>query len=133
MKIDWKRVREVGLTALKWAGVGALVAVSIVAQGKSSGGSRRRRSARPSKAPRKADFEAALHSEFDKARKRGKQHVDVQSGKLHRQVGGYPARSHRMPTACDVMRRAKAPGDRELKAPPKGKGASVVIRYKVPK
>ena len=27
----------------------------------------------------------------------------VKAGDLHRRVGGYPGRDHRMPTCCDVM------------------------------
>jgi len=37
--------------------------------------------------------------------------VDINAGKLHRAVGGYPGKNHRMPVCCDVMRRAMNPTD----------------------
>ena len=59
-------------------------------------------------------------------------HADIQAGVLHRRVGGYPGRSHAMPVCCDVMRAAMRAGDIVLSQPPKGKGASLTIRYKLP-
>jgi 5-methylcytosine-specific restriction protein A len=55
--------------------------------------------------------------------------VDVNSGDLHRQVGGYPGRNHRMPVCCEVMYGKMKGDDAVLSAPPKGKGASLTIRY----
>jgi len=59
--------------------------------------------------------------------------VDVTSGDLHRLVGGYPGRSHKMPVCCDVMRKAMQSGDRILASPPKGRGATLTIRYVLPR
>src|SRR5262249_47495010 len=75
------------------------------------------------------DFEAALNALFADAWRRGREHLDVGAKVLHRQVGGYPGTSHRMPVCCAVMRAAMRPGDRILHQPPKGDGATVRIRY----
>lgn len=56
--------------------------------------------------------------------------LTVRAGDLHRAVGGYPGRDHRMPVCCAVMRAAMAPGDEVLAAPPSGLGASLTIRYR---
>ena len=37
-----------------------------------------------------------------------------------------------MPTCCSVMRGEMTSADEMLAAPPKGKGESVVIRYRLP-
>ena len=34
---------------------------------------------------------------------RGAGHVEINSGELHRAVGGYPGADHRMPMCCDAM------------------------------
>jgi hypothetical protein len=80
-------------------------------------------------APSARDFEAALNALFADAWRRGLEHLDVEAGALHRQVGGYPGSAPRMPVCCAVMREAMRPGDRILQQPPKGDGATVRIRY----
>jgi len=69
---------------------------------------------------------------LSEAQSRGLDSVAITAAALHRRVGGYPGNSHRMPTCCDVMRQAMGPTDAVLSAPPKGKGASLLIRYDVP-
>jgi 5-methylcytosine-specific restriction protein A len=59
--------------------------------------------------------------------------VDVKSGDLHRRVGGYPANNHRMPICCSVMKDSMKTGDIILHEPPSGQGASLIIRYKLPR
>jgi transcriptional regulator with XRE-family HTH domain len=80
-------------------------------------------------APTAKDFEAALNASFASAWRQGLDHLDVEAGSLHRQVGGYPGSAHRMPLCCAVMRKAMRPGDRMLQEPPKGDGATVRVRY----
>lgn len=58
-------------------------------------------------------------------------HVDVTSGALHRAIGGYPGAHHAMPTCCVVMLAAVHDGDEILSMPPKGRGATLTIRYKL--
>ena len=66
--------------------------------------------------------------------KDGRENVDVNTGELHRRIGGYPARDHRMPVCCSVMRfEFSEDCDRVLKAPPSGDGASLTIRYGLPR
>lgn len=80
--------------------------------------------------PTGLDFEHALVMIF--ARADDQSFVDVRAGDLHRQTGGYPG-NHRMPVCCDVMRKAMQPGDQVLREPPKGNGASLTIRYLLPR
>jgi 5-methylcytosine-specific restriction protein A len=49
-------------------------------------------------------------------------------------IGGYPgAGKHRMPVCCEAMRSEKRAGDEIVFEPPKGKGASLTIRYRLPR
>jgi sarcosine oxidase delta subunit len=84
-----------------------------------------------SRAPRAPDFRAALRRAFEQAR--GQPFVDVNAGDLHRQVGGYPGPNQRMPNCCSVMRQAMQEGDTIRATPPKGAGASLTIRYRLPR
>ncbi len=59
--------------------------------------------------------------------------VEVNAGRLHRLVGDYPGAGHRMPVCCGAMRRAMAPGDEVVFQPPRGKGARLTIRYRLPR
>jgi hypothetical protein len=60
--------------------------------------------------------------------------VDIDAGQLHRRVGGYPdPKKHRMPICCRVMREEMQEGDVVLGEPPKGAGASLTIRYHLPR
>jgi 5-methylcytosine-specific restriction protein A len=59
--------------------------------------------------------------------------VVVTSRELHCLVGGYPSRNHRMPTCCRAMREAMQLGDRETEGPSKGNGATLTIRYLLPR
>jgi len=49
--------------------------------------------------------------------------------------GSYPGPNHRMPVCCKVMKDAMAPdyGDKVLQEPPSGQGASLTIRYVLPR
>lgn len=84
-------------------------------------------------APRADDFRAALAARLDGAGREGQPHVDVNSGDLHREVGGYPGPAHRMPACCNVLRAAMRTGDEVIEAPPSGMGASLTIRFKLPR
>lgn len=85
------------------------------------------------KAPDSNDFREELFNIFEEAQQIGRQYIDVNSGDLHRRVGGYPGRDHRMPLCCEVMKRSMKKGDFILEQPPKGKGASLTIRYNLPR
>jgi transcriptional regulator with XRE-family HTH domain len=78
-------------------------------------------------------FEEALATRFRAAQKLGSTFVDVVSGELHREVGGYPGPDHRMPVCCSVMEREMRSDDRIIRTPPKGRGATLTIRYRLPR
>ena len=67
-------------------------------------------------------FRAALKEIFTEA-----------PGIRHRQVGGYPGPSHRMPICCEVMYQEMGSRDKSEASLPKGKGASLRIRYDLPR
>lgn len=81
----------------------------------------------------KDDFQNALRKAFDDATHAGLTQLDIRSGTLHTKVGGYPGPGHSMPTCCNVMYGEIKPGDEVREAPPKGRGANLVIRYKLPR
>jgi 5-methylcytosine-specific restriction protein A len=83
--------------------------------------------------PTAPEFESKLDAIFRDAKQKAVAYVDVKAGDLHRQVGGYPGNNHRMPVCCEVMMRKMNTGDAVLNQPPKGKGASLEIRYKIPR
>lgn len=77
-------------------------------------------------------FRRLLLQAFCEATDLSATHIDIQSGEFHRQVGVYPNKGHSMPTCCSVMRQAMREGDEILSEPPKGKGATLRIRYRLP-
>jgi len=78
-------------------------------------------------------FQGALSEEFRVAEQKGMKYVIVRAGDLHRKVGGYPGPSHRMPVCCHVMLKNMQLGDEVLYKPPSGMGASLTIRYLLPR
>jgi 5-methylcytosine-specific restriction protein A len=83
--------------------------------------------------PSVEDFRMALRAQLYRAQKHGLSHIDVKAGDLHRRVGGHPANSHRMPSCCEAMYAEKKAGDVIISRPPEGKGATLTIRYKLPR
>lgn len=83
--------------------------------------------------PTADEFRSRLRSLLQAAVLEGKPYMEVQSGKLHRLLGGYPGSTHSMPVCCDVMRREMQPGDAIVSEPPSGKGATFVVRYRLPR
>ena len=86
-----------------------------------------------SPAPTADEFRAELEDLLAEAAREGRPHLDVRSGDLHERIGRYPGTDHRMPTCCRVMRDMMRLGDTVLEEPPKGAGANVVIRYRLPR
>jgi hypothetical protein len=83
--------------------------------------------------PMQEDFQRELDDIFEGSTRDDKTRIDVEAGDLHRRVGGYPGPNHRMPVCCSVMRRNMGLGDVVIAEPPSGKGASLRIRYKLPR
>ena len=79
------------------------------------------------------EFRAELSAQLNQAEKRGAANVDINAGELHRKIGGYPGRGNRMPVCCDALYGAQGAGDEVIAGPPKGKGASLTIRYQLPR
>lgn len=79
------------------------------------------------------NFQEELIKIFEEAEKSGLPSVEVNSGELHRKVGGYPGNNHRMPMCCSVMRQFMNNNDSVIQSPPKGNGASLTIRYAIPR
>lgn len=84
--------------------------------------------------PTAADFRMEMYRMMYAAMQEGEATAEINSGELHRRVGGYPGANHRMPVCCQVMRGAYAPdaGDVIVEEPPSGQGASLTIRYVLP-
>ena len=49
------------------------------------------------------DFQNQLMAILNGARQSGQPYIDVESGNLHRQVGGFANSNHKMPVCCEVM------------------------------
>lgn len=84
-------------------------------------------------APDSAQFRRALERRFRAAASARVVTVEVRAGDLHREVGGYPGPRHRMPVCCAEMRAVMRAGDCIVQSPPRGAGASLVARYKIPR
>lgn len=83
--------------------------------------------------PNTEEFRRALAGRFRDAERHLIDHLDVNAGDLHRDLGDYPGPNHAMASCCAVMDQARKPGDVILAGPPSGKGASLTIRYKLPR
>lgn len=80
-----------------------------------------------------SDFFNEVKAQIARAQKRGASHVEINAGELHRTIGGYPGKGHRMPLCCEAMYFARQSTDEILMKPPKGHGASLTIRYMLPR
>jgi 5-methylcytosine-specific restriction protein A len=83
--------------------------------------------------PNAADFEKEIRRRWAHAIDQDMEWIDIQAGDVHRTLGGYPSRSSRMPNCCQVMKRLMGPRDSIRHAPEKGQGASLLIRYALPR
>ena len=84
-------------------------------------------------APTAEHFRRKLLAWLEAADKFGRSYKEVNAGELHEAVGGYPDPNHRMPNCCSVMRAEMREGDRIVQAPPQGDGASLTVRYELPR
>jgi len=57
------------------------------------------------------------------------EYVELVSGDIHREIGGYPGSNHRMHSCCNAMRDLMYNDDEVLYSPKKGNGATLKIRY----
>ena len=84
-------------------------------------------------APNAEEFRRALAELLAAGAELGFAAVDVTAGALHRNVGAYPGTDHRMPMCCQIMREAMTSGDVIVNEPPSGSGATLTIRYRLPR
>jgi hypothetical protein len=54
--------------------------------------------------PTAEEFRVTLRPWMQGAEHASETTVEINSGQLHREVGGYPGQNHRMPMCCAVMR-----------------------------
>lgn len=87
----------------------------------------------PMTTPTIEDFRSRLRQRLRRAELGGGASVEINSGELHREVGGYPGADHRMRTCCGAMTSEMKTGDRVIQSPPKGHGASLTVRYALPR
>ena len=78
-------------------------------------------------------FRKGLAGILLEATSRGQSNIQLSAGDLHRRVGGYPGTDHRMPMCCNAMYELMHDGDSVVAAPPRKKGASLLIEYLLPR
>jgi hypothetical protein len=76
-------------------------------------------------------FRQELRAQFDRAEKRRAKNIVVNSGELHRVVGGYPGPNERIQTCCEVMKEEMKSGD--MGDLDNCRGAALIIRYQLPR
>jgi 5-methylcytosine-specific restriction protein A len=86
--------------------------------------------------PTAEEFRQALMGYLATAAGDGLPSVEVNAGHLHRVLGGYTGpQNHRLPICCSVMRAGmdESLGDEITREPSGGMGASLTIRYVLPR
>jgi hypothetical protein len=86
--------------------------------------------------PTAEDFRQALQGYLAEAAADGRGSVEVNAGHLHRVLGGYCGpQHHQLPICCAVMRAEmdRDLGDEITREPSGGMGASLTIRYVLPR
>ena len=74
-----------------------------------------------------------LQTIFSEIQNEGRTSIVINSGELHRRIGGYPSRNHRIPSCCAAMRSIMQEGDIILENTLRNDGASFSIEYKLPR
>ena len=83
--------------------------------------------------PTADEFRSEVGAILRAAELQGLQFVDINAGELHRKLGGYPGGNHQMPNCCQVMEQERRVLDEIISSPPSGKGASLTVRYRLPR
>ena len=76
-------------------------------------------------------FREELRAQMGRATRRGLLDVLINSGELHRSLGGYPGSRQGMPLCCDAMQAEMKPGDTLLIE--RANGAGMTVRYLLPR
>lgn len=83
--------------------------------------------------PTSKDFQVQLDQLLQEASKQGRPHFDIEAASLHHMVWGYYGRKHRLPQCCYVMKKTMRHGDLVIKEADQDQGASLTIRYMLPR
>ena len=87
--------------------------------------------------PNAHDFLVEVDAQINQAAAQARPYVEINAGELHRSVGGYPppeGENHAMPNCCSVMwQEYDAATDEIVHSPPSRQGASLTIRYRLPR
>lgn len=87
----------------------------------------------PRMSPNATEFQALIDRLLSAADELGFVAVEISAGNLHRKIGGYPGANHRMPMCCATMKKSMKEQDSIVSAPAKGVGASLTVRFKLPR
>ena len=79
--------------------------------------------------PTKEDFIKEIQEQIMNAKSQATEYIDIISGDVHRKMGGYPGKNHRIRTCCKAMYELMKNKDEILNAPASSYGATVKIRY----
>ena len=83
--------------------------------------------------PTTQDFIAVILIMLNTAQDYNQQYLDITAGNLHAFIGGYPNPNHRMRSCNSAMRQVMQENDLILEQPPQGHGATLTIRYFMPR
>lgn len=87
-----------------------------------------------SRLPTREQFSQEIQKQFHEAELRGVPSITLSAGMIHRVLGGYPGLGHQMPSCCDAMyAECDATRDHVVERPKNGRGASLTIRYALPR
>jgi hypothetical protein len=78
-------------------------------------------------------FQRELRAQFEYAEKRRAKNIVVNSGELHRAVGGYPGPNECLQICCEVMKDEMKSGDVIIGNPDNCRRAALLIRYQLPR
>ena len=78
-------------------------------------------------------FRTVLNRWLEDVQKARQPFLELTAGELHRAIGGYPGSHHQIRNCCSVMKSEMRSGDEIIEAPPSGEGASLKIRYSLPR
>jgi hypothetical protein len=84
--------------------------------------------------PSVQNFRVSLKTLLYRAHKRGLSHIDIKASDLHRRLEAYPGDpSREIPSCCQAMYAEKKTYDVVIVRPPEGEGATLTIRFKLPR
>jgi hypothetical protein len=84
--------------------------------------------------PTTDEFREEIRAQLREAELAGASEIELNAGQVHRKMGGYPGLNHQMKPCCDALYAEMHDGlDEVLAAPNKRHGASVTIRFGLPR